>query len=113
MKGTALFTIFESSSSLVLIWQIENYPMETAEMPGSPYPVLVRYTLLNKKKLKSHTGNFIFEINSGTLQNYSKFGIPYGTYNSVAYSNNNGFEKKISLILTEETSNLIVADYFI
>ena len=98
--GTAVLEL--GKSTYVLVWLIKSFPMLTPGMPGAPYPVQVIYTLYKKndkrKTQKSMSGQFIFEISSGTLPNYSPLGIPFGEYKSVARNNNR--DQIVSLIFS-------------
>lgn len=75
--------------NLIMVWSIENYPMETAGMPGAPFPVLFKYTIFshgnkpNDNNLRSISGEIVFEVNSGTLPNNNSLGVPFGTYYSL------------------------------
>lgn len=88
--GTA--TLTHNSSIFKIIWSITNYPAENS-IPGSKYPIIVSYSIYsntnnsNDLSLKSINGQFIYELNSGTLPNYSLMNIPYGMYQSVATNN--------------------------
>ena len=83
-KGTC--QLVSKKYNYVLCWSIENYPVERAGMPGSPYPVIFNYTIFKKGQngLKSLSGKFIYEINSGTLPEYNSLGVLNGKYNSIA-----------------------------
>jgi hypothetical protein len=107
--------IAKLSSSKRLIWSITEYPVETLGMPGSPYLIQVSYTLINKKYSNQHkrnfssiSGSFVYQISSGTLPHLSELGIPFGTYLSLGRSDNIEFNKKIMIILTENSSKLII-----
>ena len=113
-KGTC--KLVTPKSTLNIIWSIQQYPMERPGIPGSPFSVEVYYTIfdkdshgLTKSNYNSLTGNFIYQINSGTLPKYSELGIPFGTYTSIATSNDTKCNKKIMIILTEFASKLIIS----
>jgi hypothetical protein len=67
------------------------------------------YTIFNDK-LDSIGGEFIYQVHSGTLQNNSELGIPYGLYKSIGYSNSKNnethnvifslFEKSVKILIT-------------
>ena len=104
-NGTCRLT--SDDNSYVMIWSITNYPIETSGLPGSPYPVKINYSIMKKSNfmvdnaLKSITGEFIYEINSGTLAHLSLLGIKYGIYHSCASNNKSGTETKILFNLLE------------
>lgn len=82
------------NNTYVMIWNIRNYPVEAPEMPGAPYPVKFTYTIFDKdnkkcedKSYRSLTGEFVYEIASGTLPVYNQLGLPYGVYFSLARNN--------------------------
>lgn len=111
-KGTAHLTA--GYHHYILVWSIRTYPMEMPGAPGSPYPIIFSYTIFDKNNYydeKSHRsirGEFIFEVNSGTLPNNSALGIPYGVYTSLA-RNNNYHRRDIhtEFILSENSSTII------
>jgi hypothetical protein len=98
-----------------MVWSVVNYPVEPPSMPGAPYPVLVSYTIFSNttcdNALNSQTGNFIYEINSGTLPNLSPLGIPYGFYKSVARHNKTlrpNESSKVIFNLTEQCLEVMI-----
>jgi hypothetical protein len=105
-SGTALLE--NGKNTYVLIWLIKNFPVQPPSMPGAPYPVEVIYTLYKKnnkrKTQKSMSGQFVYEINSGTLPNYSPLGIPFGEYKSVARNNNR--DQIVSLLFCLDENEL-------
>ena len=92
-----------------MIWSKDNYPMENQGLPGSLFSIKIIYTIFNAK-LESINGEFVYQVHSGTLQQNSELGIPYGLYNSIGYSNSkinktynvifSLFEKSIKILIT-------------
>ncbi len=79
-----------------MIWVIQEYPMEVPGMPGAPFPLKLSYTIFqhrdtsgcgNDVSFKSVSGEFVFEINSGTLPDFNQIGIPHGKYYTIAKNN--------------------------
>lgn len=83
-----------------LVWNILNYPPQ-APMPGAPYIVKVIYSIIDPSKKKSMNGEFVYELYSGTLPNYSSMGIPFNCYNSFPITHTDK-EIKATFDLTEE-----------
>ncbi len=97
---------------LLILWSIRNYPMED-QLPGSPYPVKVEFTIFKKhkhhfKSLKSMSGEFVFELNSGTLPQFNLMGLPDGEYECVARLNNKDYTKNVILSLIDGTYEVII-----
>lgn len=81
-------TNYTSSRAYTMTWSIQNYPMETAEMPGSPYSICVSWNISTKSGSNDHahnaiSGQFIYSVNSGTFPNFSELGIRFGEYFSI------------------------------
>jgi hypothetical protein len=96
-----------------MTWSLTQFPTEVQSLPGSPIPIKVNYTIYgncdNKSdSLNSMSGEFIYKIPSGTLPNYSSLGIPFGTYNSLAYDNIDGNKLNISLCLNETYTEIAI-----
>ena len=87
-------------SNYTMAYEVIVYPPKIP-MPGAPYPVKFRYTIYDDK-LNSVTGEYILEINSGTLPNNCDLGIPFGEYKSLARGNiyNKEFCLKFKLLTT-------------
>jgi hypothetical protein len=89
-----------------MIWTVRNYPAQLPSMPGSPHPVLCSYTIFDKdhhghhKSFDSFSGEFVFDINSGTPPNFNQLGLPNGEYKTLGRDNNckECFKVKFSLI---------------
>lgn len=98
--------------SYYLIWSISDYPTE-APMPGASYPVKVEYSLFDKcKKNKTNnsmSGQFIYELTSGTLPQLNAMGIPYGVYKSIARNNKTNSYVNIVFSLSEDPLEVIVS----
>ena len=97
----------------VLIWSITSYPTETPSMPGAPYPLLVSYTIFDgkdkcDKSLKSMSGRFVYELNSGTAPNNNSLGLPFGTYNSLAHNNNSHNSLSVFFCLVEDEMEITI-----
>jgi hypothetical protein len=97
-----------------LIWTIRDFPVELPSMPGAPYPVHVRYTIFEKcnkpnKTYDSLSGEFVYEINSGTLPQFNAMGIPYGVYKSIG--RNNKYNRSVNVVfsVTEEPLEIIIS----
>jgi hypothetical protein len=104
--GSALL---ESNKTVyVLVWLIKSFPVLSPGLPGAPYPVEFIFTLYKKndkrRTQKSMSGQFVFEINSGTLPNYSPLGIPFGEYKTVARNNNR--DQIVSLVFSLNENDL-------
>jgi hypothetical protein len=98
--------------NLLILWSVKNYPTE-CQMPGSPYPVMVELTIFKKhrhhcKSLKSMSGEFVFELNSGTLPTLNSMGLPDGEYQFLARFNNKDCSRKIVLSMLEDCYELII-----
>lgn len=99
--------------NFLILWSIKNYPTE-CEMPGSSYPLKVELTLFKKHKqhcLKSHksmTGEFVFELNSGTLPQLNSMGLLDGDYQFLARFNNKDCSRKICLSLVDNCYELVI-----
>jgi hypothetical protein len=81
--GLGSCKLVSKCNNFKMVWSVRNYPMEQPGMPGSPHPVLVRYTIYDKNNLIN--GEFVYELPSGTLPYLSSVGIPYGVYKSQNY----------------------------
>ena len=97
---------------LLVLWSVKNYPSEE-QIPGSPYPVKVELTLFKKhrhhfKSLKSMSGEFVFELNSGTLPLLNSMGLPDGEYQFLARLNNKDCSKKVVLSMVDNCYELII-----
>jgi hypothetical protein len=86
-----------------MVWALRNYPNENP-MPGSPYPVLLTYTIFDNakyelKSLESMSGELVFEESSGVPPNYNQLGLPLGKYCGLARDNNcdKAYKLKFSL----------------
>lgn len=75
-KGTC--KLVNKHHSYKMIWMTENYPTEKPNMPGSLFPVQVKFTIFNDEH--SINGEFVYELASGTLPYLSDMGIPYDNY---------------------------------
>ena len=101
--------------NLLILWSIKNYPTE-CQSPGSPYPVTVEVTILKKhyhhhhlKCLKSMSGEFVFELNSGTHQpQLNSMGLPDGEYQFLARFNDEECSRKVCLYMINECHELII-----
>ena len=82
--GTCALT--SDFSNYTMAYEIITYPPKLPSMPGAPYPIKFRYTIYNmvNSKIESVSGEFIFQLNSGTLPNNCDLGIPFGEYKSLA-----------------------------
>ena len=99
-------------SHLIIIWSIKNYPTEE-QMPGSLYPIKVELTIFKKhkhhfKSLKSLSGEFVFELNSGTLPQFNALGLPDGEYQCIARLNNEDCYKHVTLSLIDGSYEVII-----
>ncbi len=102
----------KSKCHLLVLWSIKNYPTEE-QIPGSPYPVKVELTLFKKhnnhcKSFKSMSGEFVFELNSGTLPQLNSMGLPDGEYKFLTRSNNKDFSRTVVLCMSNNYYELIV-----
>lgn len=101
----------KSKCHLLILWSIKNYPTEEP-IPGSPYPVKVELTVFEKHdhcaSLKSMSGEFIFELNSGTLPQLNSMGLPNGEYKFLVRSNNKDFSRKAILSMCDNYYELIL-----
>ncbi len=97
----------------VMSWSVENFPMETAGMPGSPYPVKISFTICLKTGLKSdHAlnsiyGQFMYSVNSGTYPNFSSLGIRYGEYFAIGTNAKSGKQIRLIFKINEETDSIV------
>ena len=85
LTGTCKLVSVSNSNTYTMTWSIINFPMETAEMPGSPYSIKVSWNISTESNSQDNassaiTGHFIYKINSGTWPNFSSLGIRYGEY---------------------------------
>jgi hypothetical protein len=110
-KGCAKLSPLKPSPQLNMIWDIKEFPVETQGMPGSLYTVQVNFTIFDKTSYINNllSGQFVYNINSGTLVKYSKLGIPFGIYMFGASSIEYDLKYKISLSLTEDSTKLIIS----
>jgi hypothetical protein len=83
LTGLGTCQLNNKNHSFKMVWSVRNHPIEQPGMPGSPYPVLVRYTIFDEKNLVN--GEFVYELPSGTLPYVSSMGIPCGVYKSNNY----------------------------
>jgi hypothetical protein len=101
----------KSKHHLLIIWSIKNYPTEE-QIPGSPYPIKVELTVFKKHKhcgsLKSMSGEFVFQLNSGTLPDLNSMGLPNGEYKFLVRSNNKDFSRKAELCMHDNYYELIL-----
>jgi hypothetical protein len=101
----------KSKCHLLILWSIKNYPTEE-QIPGSPYPIKVELTVFKKHdhccSLKSMTGEFVFELNSGTLPTLNSMGLPNGDYKFLIKSNNKDFSRKAVLSMCDNYYELIL-----
>jgi hypothetical protein len=109
-SGTA--HLISKCDNLLLIWSIKNYPTEE-QLPGAPYPIKVEFTIFKKhnhhfKSLKSMTGEFVFELNSGTLPQFNLMGLPDGEYQCVARLNNKDYYKYVIISLIDGSYEVII-----
>lgn len=103
--GTCLLS--SKHHKYIMCWTVRNYPPELPSMPGAPYPILCSYTIFEKEKnqgyhrgLDSMSGEFVFELNSGTLPNFNLLGLPSGEFRSMGRDNKceEYFKVKFSLM---------------
>jgi hypothetical protein len=100
----------KSKCHLLVLWSIKNYPTEE-QMPGSPYPIKVEVTIVKKHHdhhLKSMSGEFVFELNSGTLPQLNSMGLPDGEYHFLARFNNRECSRKVCLSMNNGCNELII-----
>ncbi len=96
-----------------MVWTIENFPMETAGMPGSPYSVKFSFTIGIKTgenldhALNSISGQFIYQVRSGTYPNFSPLGIRYGEYFACGLDNKSGKLVKLIFKINEDADSFI------
>ncbi len=102
----------QPTSTLNLLWQIIEFPMEHQGMPGSPYTVQVNLTIFDKTNYLNTllSGQIIYQIHSGTLINYSNLGIPYSTYTFILESNSSDKKFKAMLSLCD-TNKIIISNW--
>ncbi len=100
-KGT-----YTPSRGYNMVWSIQNYPMETAGMPGSPYSIQVSWSISAKFGSNDHglntiSGQFIYSVNSGTFPNFSELGIRFGEYFSIGSNLKSDNKTKVLIKLNE------------
>ena len=114
-KGTC--TLNSRNSTFIMVWSIQDFPMETPSMPGSPYPIKFTFTIFKHndtsgistdRSLKSVSGEFIFEINSGTLPIYNVLGIPNGKYYTLTRNNYCQHTTPILFSLSENCMKILI-----
>ena len=111
-SGTA--TLTHKCDILKMVWSITNYPTEFP-IPGSKYPIIVSYTIFNNvysggdKALKSISGQFIYELSSGTLPNYSNMKIPFGNYESIACNNKSDYFNYVLFKITHNAITVVIS----
>jgi hypothetical protein len=87
--------LVSDKKNYIMIWKITDYP-SVNPIPGALVPYLVELNIFDEypscyyKSLKSISGKFVYEVNSGTLPIYSPLGIPYGNYINLLTNNYNG-----------------------
>jgi hypothetical protein len=85
-SGCGTCRLNSPDQTYVMTWTIANFPMESAGMPGSPYPIKISWNIIDKNtkttddSAKSISGYFIYHIHSGTLPDLSPMGIKHGQY---------------------------------
>lgn len=105
--------LISNTNTYVMSWEIIDFPMESSGMPGSPYPIKVSYNIgyksngTNDDSLQSLSGQFIYEINSGTFPNLSLIGIRYGQYYTCSSNNKNGQINNILFNISENEPYLV------
>lgn len=109
-NGTA--HLISKCRHLLILWSIKNYPSEEP-LPGARYPIKVEFTLFKKhkhhfKSLKSMSGEFVFELKSGTSQQFNLMGLPDGEYQCVARLNNTDCSKNVILSLIDGSYEVII-----
>ncbi len=112
LTGTCKLVSSISPSTYNMIWSIQNYPMETIGMPGSPYSIQVAWSISTKSGSNIHSrntisGQFIYQINSGTFPNFSDLGIRYGEYFSIGTNLKSNNKTKVLIKLNESESSYI------
>jgi hypothetical protein len=95
-----------------MIWSIQNYPMETAGMPGSPYSIQVSWSISAKSGSNDHarnaiSGKFVYSVNSGTFPNFSELGIRYGEYLSIGTNLKSDNKTKVLIKLNESEQSYV------
>jgi len=90
-----------------MIWTLNDYPTELPNMPGAPYPVLCTYTIFDKhncfhSSAESMSGEFVYQVNSGTPPPNNTLGLPYGKYPSLAEDNNCHKHYNVRLLLVND-----------
>ncbi len=112
-SGRGTCRLRSPSNVYFMIWNVENYPMETEGMPGSPYPIKFSFTIGQQNTLQqNHTSNsisgqLIYKVSSGTFQNLSPLGIRYGDYYVCATNNKTGSIINLLFKISEYTGNLV------
>ncbi len=106
-KGT-----YTPSRGYIMIWSIQNYPMETAGMPGSPYSIQVSWSISAKSGSNDHarnaiSGKFVYSVNSGTFPNFSELGIRYGEYFSIGTNLKSDNKTKVLIKLNESEQSYV------
>lgn len=106
--------LISNTKIYLMTWSITNYPMETAGMPGSPYPIKISYSICEKtnsmlcdNSLNSISGEFIYEIHSGTFPDMCALFIKHGIYQSSGFNNKTGNKIKLIFNLTDDSSLLV------
>ncbi len=103
---------YTPSRGYTMTWSIQNYPMETAGMPGSPYSIQVDWAINSKSGSNDHThnaisGQFIYSVNSGTFPNFSELGIRFGEYLSIGLNLKSYDKTKVLIKLNESEPSYV------
>ena len=106
-KGT-----YTPSRGYIMIWSIQNYPMETTGMPGSPFSICVSWSISTKSGSNDHSrntisGQFVYQINSGTFPNFSELGIRFGEYFSIGKNLKSNKKTKVLIKLNESEPSYV------
>ncbi len=112
LTGTCKLVSSTSPTTYVMIWSIQNYPIETTGMPGSPYSIKVSWSISTKSGSNDHglntiSGQFVYSINSGTFPNFSELGIRYGEYFSIGTNLKSDNKTKVLVKLNESEPSYV------
>jgi len=112
LTGTCKLVSSISPSTYIMIWSIQNYPMETTGMPGSPFSICVSWSISTKSGSNDHSrntisGQFVYQINSGTFPNFSELGIRFGEYFSIGTNLKSNKKTKVLIKLNESEPSYV------